>query len=66
MNRELKGFMAKHDITQLMLSKELHVSIRTISTKIKNKNFTQKEIENLITYFRKYDKQANLNIFFES
>ena len=65
MNRELIGFMAKHDITQKILSDELKVTPRTISTKIRDGKFFQNEIETLTNYLRKYDKEVTANIFFK-
>lgn len=64
MNRELKGFMAKYDITYRNLSKELGLSANTIGKKIRNGTFDQEEIEKLISYLRKYDSSAGYDLFF--
>lgn len=64
MNRELKGFMAKFDITYQNISVVLGYSINTIGNKIRNESFDQKEIKKLVEYFRNYDSLVTESIFF--
>jgi hypothetical protein len=63
MNRELIGVMAKFDITQVMLSKVIHVSLPTLRKKLSN-GFNQKEMQKIIEYLQKYDSSIDEHIFF--
>lgn len=65
MNRELKGFMAKFDIHYENLAKVLHLSTNTVGKKIRTETFDQKEIKQLVEYFRQYDREADFSIFFK-
>lgn len=65
MNKYLKGFMAMYNITYQHLSKELGVSTNTIGSKIRNGTFSQDEINILVSYFKKYDTNADYSIFFK-
>ena len=65
MTRELKGFLAKFDITYHNLAKELDVSTGTICNKMKNDSFTQCDINKLLKYFARYDNSVTSSIFFD-
>lgn len=65
MNRELKGFMAKFDIHYSNLANVLGLAETTIGKKVRNESFDQKEIKQLIDYFKQYDRNADFSIFFE-
>lgn len=65
MNRELRGFMAKFDIHYENLAKVLGTTKTTIGKKVRTESFNQKEIRQLIDYFKQYDKDADFSIFFE-
>lgn len=65
MNRGLKGFLAKYDITHEMIGRELNLTANTIGKKIKNNKFNQREILILVKYFQKFNKNIDYNIFFE-
>lgn len=65
MNKGLKGFMGKFEITNKNLAKELELSENTISFKVREAKFNQKEIYKLIKYFKQYDSTCDANIFFE-
>ena len=65
MNRELKGFMAKFDIHYENLAEVLGSTTTTIGKKVRTESFNQKEIKQLIDYFKQYDKNADFSIFFE-
>jgi|GEM_PF-1360590 len=65
MNRELIGVMAKFDITQEMLSKQIGVSLPTFRKRIAN-GFKQQEMQKILEYLQKYDSSIDEHIFFEN
>ncbi|MCH3961165.1 MAG: hypothetical protein LKE48_03400 [Solobacterium sp.] len=63
MNRELIGIMAKFDITQEMLSKQLDISLPTFRRRLSN-GFEQADMNIIIEYLQKYDASIDEHIFF--
>ena len=55
MNRNLKGLMAKFDITYQMLARWLNMSTKTVGKRINEETFTQNEIKQLTKFFQQYD-----------
>jgi hypothetical protein len=53
MNRELIGIMAKFDITQEMLSKQLDISLPTFRRRLSN-GFEQADMNIIIEYLQIY------------
>lgn len=63
MNRELIGVMAKFDITQEMMAKEIEVSLPTFRKRLSN-GFEQQEMQKILEYLQKYDSSIDEHIFF--